>query len=180
MFTVFQIFIFLFFWNFHVNFFVTKRLENFAGKGIVNSDGGSGINEYVKKQFDASITWKDVKWLVGYVWKIYFLFFFSFIECYRKIKSIYVSVTTWNTFSCSIFLMVPSRCCIFHAGYPCNIIQYVIFMWTRPDPWSFTFLVFLCYVHLRCITKLKLHIHTKHNRKFHNSLTSIFVCGSNG
>lgn len=35
------------------------------GNGIVNSDGGSGINEYVKKQFDSSITWKDVKWLVG-------------------------------------------------------------------------------------------------------------------
>lgn len=55
-----------------LNFFIAKRLENFAGKGIVNSDGGSGINEYVKKQFDASITWKDVKWLVGYVYRIYF------------------------------------------------------------------------------------------------------------
>ncbi|XP_037033494.1 peroxisomal (S)-2-hydroxy-acid oxidase GLO3-like [Bradysia coprophila] len=42
------------------------QLENFMGNGIVNSDGGSGINEYVKKQFDSSITWKDVKWLVGF------------------------------------------------------------------------------------------------------------------
>lgn len=50
------------------------------GNGIVNSDGGSGINEYVKKQFDSSITWKDVKWLVGYVWqKNYFFSFHSFI-----------------------------------------------------------------------------------------------------
>lgn len=26
---------------------------------------GSGINEYVAKQFDQSIAWDDVKWLMG-------------------------------------------------------------------------------------------------------------------
>lgn len=31
---------------------------------VVESHGGSGINEYVAKQFDPSVTWKDVKWLM--------------------------------------------------------------------------------------------------------------------
>lgn len=41
-------------------------LANFQGeqaKGVVTMQGGSGINEYVASQFDASITWKDINWL---------------------------------------------------------------------------------------------------------------------
>lgn len=41
-------------------------LANFQGeqaKGVVTMKGGSGINEYVASQFDASITWKDINWL---------------------------------------------------------------------------------------------------------------------
>lgn len=38
------------------------NLANFAD--IVESKGGSGINEYVAEQFDPSITWDDVKWLM--------------------------------------------------------------------------------------------------------------------
>lgn len=37
-------------------------LANFSDSVI--SEGGSGINEYVSKQFDTSITWKDVDWLI--------------------------------------------------------------------------------------------------------------------
>lgn len=37
-------------------------LANFAD--VVESQGGSGINEYVAKQFDPSISWEDVKWLM--------------------------------------------------------------------------------------------------------------------
>lgn len=44
------------------------ELRNFTGDmGIVKSAGGSGINEYVASQFDQTITWKDVKWLIGLV-----------------------------------------------------------------------------------------------------------------
>lgn len=39
-------------------------MANFAD--IVASEGGSGINEYVAKQFDPSITWEDVKWLMNF------------------------------------------------------------------------------------------------------------------
>ena len=38
------------------------KMANFSD--VVESKGGSGINEYVAKQFDPSITWKDVKWLM--------------------------------------------------------------------------------------------------------------------
>lgn len=38
------------------------NMANFSD--VVESKGGSGINEYVAKQFDPSITWKDVKWLM--------------------------------------------------------------------------------------------------------------------
>ncbi|XP_049793259.1 uncharacterized protein LOC126203064 [Schistocerca nitens] len=40
-------------------------LANFRGvfADSVQSSGGSGINEYVKNMFDASLTWNDVKWL---------------------------------------------------------------------------------------------------------------------
>lgn len=37
-------------------------LANFSDSVI--SEGGSGINEYVTKQFDMSITWDDVAWLI--------------------------------------------------------------------------------------------------------------------
>lgn len=41
------------------------ELRNFSGDtGIVKSAGGSGINEYVNSQFDQSITWVDVEWLI--------------------------------------------------------------------------------------------------------------------
>uniref|UniRef100_A0A1A9X3W8 (S)-2-hydroxy-acid oxidase n=1 Tax=Glossina brevipalpis TaxID=37001 RepID=A0A1A9X3W8_9MUSC len=45
------------------------RLANFATKssqsdGVIAESGGSGINKYVTSQFDASLTWKDVEWLV--------------------------------------------------------------------------------------------------------------------
>lgn len=39
-------------------------MANFSD--IVASEGGSGINEYVAKQFDPSITWDDVKWLMSF------------------------------------------------------------------------------------------------------------------
>lgn len=43
------------------------RLKNFAGDlGVLKSAGGSGITEYVAKQFDQTITWDDVVWLVKY------------------------------------------------------------------------------------------------------------------
>lgn len=38
------------------------NMANFSD--VVESKGGSGINEYVAKQFDPSVTWKDVKWLM--------------------------------------------------------------------------------------------------------------------
>lgn len=38
------------------------NMANFSD--VVESKGGSGINEYVAKQFDPSITWEDVKWLM--------------------------------------------------------------------------------------------------------------------
>lgn len=41
------------------------QLQNFVD-GHVNSAGGSGINEYVASQFDETITWKDVEWLIGH------------------------------------------------------------------------------------------------------------------
>lgn len=41
------------------------RLANFDDEKVfLKSDGGSGIQEYVAKQFDATLTWDDVKWLV--------------------------------------------------------------------------------------------------------------------
>lgn len=30
----------------------------------VESQGGSGINEYVTRLFDQSLTWKDLEWLI--------------------------------------------------------------------------------------------------------------------
>lgn len=42
------------------------RLANFTDeKEIVESAGGSGINEYVSTQFDSKLNWSDVEWLVG-------------------------------------------------------------------------------------------------------------------
>lgn len=46
------------------------RLANFSDSIV--SEGGSGINEYVSKQFDSSISWSDVSWLIK--WAIYFHF----------------------------------------------------------------------------------------------------------
>lgn len=43
------------------------QLANFLDNRIakkVDSEGGSGIQEYVSKQFDATLNWNDVKWLV--------------------------------------------------------------------------------------------------------------------
>lgn len=42
-------------------------MANFTGVKAsgVKSEGGSGINEYVNKMFDKSLTWKDLEWLVG-------------------------------------------------------------------------------------------------------------------
>lgn len=49
-------------WN---TIFFSGRLANFANeKESVNSAGGSGINEYVSTQFDSTLNWNDVKWLV--------------------------------------------------------------------------------------------------------------------
>lgn len=43
------------------------EMKNFASlKDKVKSGGGSGINEYVSRQFDPTITWTDVEWLVKY------------------------------------------------------------------------------------------------------------------
>ncbi len=43
-------------------------MANFTGLTAtgVKSQGGSGINEYVAKMFDQSLTWEDLKWLVDY------------------------------------------------------------------------------------------------------------------
>ncbi|XP_061396854.1 uncharacterized protein LOC133332468 [Musca vetustissima] len=45
------------------------RLANFDTRssqsdGVHSEEGTSGINEYVASQFDATLTWKDVEWLV--------------------------------------------------------------------------------------------------------------------
>lgn len=46
---------------------IVFRLANFVDEKIhVRSHGGSGINEYVAAQFDATLDWNDVKWLVKY------------------------------------------------------------------------------------------------------------------
>lgn len=45
------------------NFTNENEFRNLANK----SDGGSGINEYVAKLFDASLTWRDVEWLIRWV-----------------------------------------------------------------------------------------------------------------
>ncbi|GAB0087279.1 peroxisomal (S)-2-hydroxy-acid oxidase [Sergentomyia squamirostris] len=45
------------------------RMANFVGEKatqIQNTSGGSGLMEYVNKQFDDSITWEDLKWLVKF------------------------------------------------------------------------------------------------------------------
>jgi (S)-2-hydroxy-acid oxidase len=49
------------------------KLANFSDSVI--SEGGSGINEYVSKQFDPSITWDDVAWLIKLVLFVNSLFF---------------------------------------------------------------------------------------------------------
>lgn len=43
------------------------QLGNFTGEMAtsVKSSEGSGIQEYVTSQFDQSLTWKDIKWLLG-------------------------------------------------------------------------------------------------------------------
>ncbi|XP_075167325.1 hydroxyacid oxidase [Haematobia irritans] len=53
------------------NFSLPKhlRLANFETQssqsdGVHSEEGTSGINEYVASQFDATLTWKDVEWLV--------------------------------------------------------------------------------------------------------------------
>lgn len=41
------------------------KLANFTDeKTVLSSEGGSGINEYVSSQFDPTISWNDVAWLV--------------------------------------------------------------------------------------------------------------------
>lgn len=41
------------------------QMANFVDdKTAIQSSGGSGINEYVSKQFDPTLNWKDVQWLV--------------------------------------------------------------------------------------------------------------------
>lgn len=44
------------------------RLANFEGNLAtgVQSQGGSGINEYITEQLDPTLSWNDVKWLVGF------------------------------------------------------------------------------------------------------------------
>ncbi|XP_059613550.1 uncharacterized protein LOC132259799 [Phlebotomus argentipes] len=45
------------------------QLANFVGEkatGVRHSKEGSGLMEYVNKQFDDSITWEDLKWLVKF------------------------------------------------------------------------------------------------------------------
>lgn len=42
------------------------RLANFEGHlsdGMNTDEEGSGLNEYVMNQFDASLSWDDIKWL---------------------------------------------------------------------------------------------------------------------
>lgn len=43
-------------------------LANFEGRLAtgVQSQGGSGINEYIKEQLDPTLSWDDVKWLVNF------------------------------------------------------------------------------------------------------------------
>ncbi|XP_031629733.1 peroxisomal (S)-2-hydroxy-acid oxidase GLO3 [Contarinia nasturtii] len=43
------------------------RLANFTDEKLfVQSAGGSGISEYVSAQFDATLNWNDVQWLVNF------------------------------------------------------------------------------------------------------------------
>lgn len=43
------------------------RLANFTGqKSQFSDEGGSGINAYVHSQFDDTLTWRDVQWLIGF------------------------------------------------------------------------------------------------------------------
>uniref|UniRef100_A0A1L8E0X2 (S)-2-hydroxy-acid oxidase n=1 Tax=Nyssomyia neivai TaxID=330878 RepID=A0A1L8E0X2_9DIPT len=45
------------------------HMANFVGEkavGVHTSAGGSGLLEYVNKQFDDTVTWEDVKWLVQF------------------------------------------------------------------------------------------------------------------
>uniref|UniRef100_U5ETN3 (S)-2-hydroxy-acid oxidase n=1 Tax=Corethrella appendiculata TaxID=1370023 RepID=U5ETN3_9DIPT len=44
------------------------KLANFVGEksDFKSNEGVSGINTYVASQFDASLTWKDVKWLLSF------------------------------------------------------------------------------------------------------------------
>ncbi|XP_055700657.1 uncharacterized protein LOC129800361 [Phlebotomus papatasi] len=45
------------------------KLANFVGDratGIGNTNDGPGVMEYVKKEYDDSITWEDLKWLVKF------------------------------------------------------------------------------------------------------------------
>lgn len=42
-----------------------SRLANFSGElGSVQSGDGSALNTYVTAQFDATLSWQDVQWLV--------------------------------------------------------------------------------------------------------------------
>lgn len=43
------------------------RLANFTGElGVLGGCDGSALNAYVTNQFDASLNWSDVQWLVKY------------------------------------------------------------------------------------------------------------------
>lgn len=43
------------------------RFANFSGKeSQITNKGGSGINSYVHALFDETLTWEDVKWLIGF------------------------------------------------------------------------------------------------------------------
>lgn len=51
-----------------IRFVYFGRLANFTDEKVVmKSGGGSGVNEYVSEQFDATINWTDVEWLSKYV-----------------------------------------------------------------------------------------------------------------
>lgn len=42
-------------------------MANFVGKAAsIRSQGGSGINEYIAEQLDPTLSWDDVKWLLGF------------------------------------------------------------------------------------------------------------------
>lgn len=52
----------------HYSSVINSSLANFEGRLAtgVQSQGGSGINEYITEQLDPTLSWDDVKWLVNF------------------------------------------------------------------------------------------------------------------